>query len=129
MTLEDMEKMLRVAGPQVSPDGRWIAYTVSRVDTVDDKDISNLWMVSWDGKDDIQLTYSKDSVGSPRWSPDGRWLAFTSSREGESKGVAGLATGPARRRGASTYQREGGSRGLSLVPGQQTTPAHADRQG
>jgi dipeptidyl aminopeptidase/acylaminoacyl peptidase len=86
MTLDDMQKLLRVAAPQVSPDGKWIAYTVSRVDTVDDKNISNLWMVSWDGKDDIQLTYSKESVGSPRWSPDGRWLAFTSSREGEAKG-------------------------------------------
>ncbi len=86
MTLDDMQKLLGVAGPQVSPDGKWIAYTVSRVDTVEDKNISNLWMVSWDGKDDIQLTYSKDPVGSPRWSPDGRWLAFTSSREGEAKG-------------------------------------------
>jgi dipeptidyl aminopeptidase/acylaminoacyl peptidase len=44
-------------------------------------------MVSWDGKQDVQLTFGKDSAGGPRWSPDGRWLAFTSGREGgETKG-------------------------------------------
>ena len=86
MTLDDLAKLVRVGAPQVSPDGRWVAYTVSRVDVAEDKSVSDLWMVSWDGKEDIQLTYGKESAGSPRWSPDGRWLAFTSSREGAAKG-------------------------------------------
>lgn len=86
MTLDDMQKMVRVGAPVVSPDGHWIAYTVSRTDTGDDKSVTALWMVSWDGKQDIELTYGKDSAGSPRWSPDGKWLAFTSGREGEAKG-------------------------------------------
>ena len=77
---------MRVGSPQVSPDGTWVAYTVSRVDTAEDKNITDLWMVSWDGKADIQLTHGKESVGNPRWSPDGRWLAFSSGREGETKG-------------------------------------------
>ena len=55
-------------------------------DVAEDKSVSHLWMVSWDGKEDIQLTYGKESAGGPRWSPDGRWLAFTSSREGAAKG-------------------------------------------
>ncbi len=86
MTLDDLTKMVRVGAPQVSPDGRWVAYTASHVDVGEDKGVSELWMVSWDGKEDVQLTYGKESAGGPRWSPDGRWLAFTSSREGEAKG-------------------------------------------
>ncbi len=86
MTLDDMTRMVRVGGPQVSPEGKWIAYTVSHVDTADDKNLTDLWMVSWDGTEDIQLTRGKEGAGEPRWSPDGRWLAFTSGREGEAKG-------------------------------------------
>ncbi len=82
MTVADLATFSRVGAPQVSPDGRWIAYTVSHVDVEEDKSYTDLWMVSWDGQEHVQLTYGKDSASSPRWSPDGRFLAFTSSREG-----------------------------------------------
>lgn len=87
MTPDDLGKLLRVDSPTVSPDGAWVAYTVAHVDADDDKSITNLWMVSWDGKQDLQLTSGKESAGNPRWSPDGHYLAFTSSREGEGKGA------------------------------------------
>jgi dipeptidyl aminopeptidase/acylaminoacyl peptidase len=86
MTLDDLAKMQRVGDPQVSPDGAWVAYTVGKVDVGEDKNQSQLWMVSWDGKQDVQLTFGKDGVGGEQWSPDGRYLAFTSGREGEAKG-------------------------------------------
>ena len=86
MTLDDLGKVVRVGSPVVSPEGTWVAYTVSSVDAAEDKNVTQLWMVSWDGTADIQLTHGKDSAGSPRWSPDGRWLAFTSSRDGDAKG-------------------------------------------
>ena len=88
MNLDDLGKFERVADPQVSPDGAWIAYTVSKVDVGEDKNASQLWMVSWDGKQDVQLTFSKDGVGEPQWSPDGRWLAFTTGREAEGPNAA-----------------------------------------
>jgi dipeptidyl aminopeptidase/acylaminoacyl peptidase len=86
MNLEDLAKFERVGDPQVSPDGGWIAYTVGKVDVGEDKNSGQLWMVSWDGKQDVQLTFSKDGAGGPQWSPDGKWLAFTSGREGDAKG-------------------------------------------
>ena len=55
MVLDDLDKLLRVGAPVLSPDGAWIAYTVSRIDSGDDKSITSLWMVNWDGKQDIQL--------------------------------------------------------------------------
>jgi dipeptidyl aminopeptidase/acylaminoacyl peptidase len=81
ITPDDLAKMARVGAPVVSPDGAWVAYTVSRIDAKEDKNGSQLWMVSWDGKQNVQLTFSKDGVGEPQWSPDGRWLAFTTGRE------------------------------------------------
>ncbi|MBV8819011.1 MAG: S9 family peptidase [Acidobacteriaceae bacterium] len=86
MTLDDLSRFEDVGAPEVSPDGQWIAYTVSHIDKEGDKRDSDLWMVSWDGKQNIQLTFSPESEGSPRWSPDGKYLSFTSSRPGKVKG-------------------------------------------
>ncbi len=86
MNLDDLARLVRVGGPQVSPDGKSVAYTVAHVDSDDDKGYTELWMVSWDGTDDIQLTYGTESASDPRWSPDNRYLAFTSSRPGKAKG-------------------------------------------
>ncbi|HTA85470.1 MAG TPA: S9 family peptidase [Silvibacterium sp.] len=83
MTLDDLFRLQDVGDPQVSPDGQWVAYTLSRVDTTADKRITDLWMVNWDGSQDIRLTYGVDSSSStPRWSPDGRYLAFEAERPG-----------------------------------------------
>jgi dipeptidyl aminopeptidase/acylaminoacyl peptidase len=86
MVIDDLAKLISVGGPQMSPDGKWIAYTTSRVDVDEDKSVSQLWMVNWDGSQDVQLTYGLEGAESPRWSPDGRWLAFMSSRPGKAKG-------------------------------------------
>ena len=75
--------MKDVSDPQISPDGAWVAYTVSTPDTVKDEDNTDIWMASWDGKQQVQLTRSPAGEHAPRWSPDGRTLAFLSSRDDE----------------------------------------------
>jgi dipeptidyl aminopeptidase/acylaminoacyl peptidase len=81
--LDDLARVVGVSDPQRSPDGQWIAYTVSRTDVEKDKRDSDLWMIKWDGKEEVRLTSSPDSESSPRWSPDGRYLAFLAARGDE----------------------------------------------
>ncbi len=82
-SLDDFAKLKSVSDPEVSPDGKWVAYVVSASNVEKDKRDSDIWMVSWDGSETIQLTSSPDSESRPRWSPDGKYLAFTASRGDE----------------------------------------------
>ena len=86
LKLDDISRLREVRDPQVSPDGQWVAYVVSTVDVKEDKTNSHIWVVSFDGKVNRQMTSSQESEASPRWSPDGKYLAFTSSRAGAAKG-------------------------------------------
>ncbi len=86
ISADDIYRLQRVADPQISPDGEWVAYTVSIADKDADKEISHIWMTSWDGSQSVQLTYGSESESSPRWSPDGKYLSFVSSRPGKTKG-------------------------------------------
>ncbi len=77
----DIYRFKDIASPQVSPDGRWVAYTLSTVDSAKDKRTTDVWMVSWDGKETVQLTHSTEGESAPKWSPDGRFLSFITSRK------------------------------------------------
>ena len=77
---QDVTRLRWVSDPQVSPDGQWVAFTVSAADSVKDKRQTDIWMTRWDGSTQVQLTFSEESENTPRWSPDGSRLAFLSAR-------------------------------------------------
>jgi dipeptidyl aminopeptidase/acylaminoacyl peptidase len=86
LKLDDLARIREVRDPQISPDGQSVAYVVGTTDAKEDKQSSHIWLASYDGKSDRQITFSMDSESSPKWSPDGKLLAFTSGRPGPAKG-------------------------------------------
>ena len=84
LAFDDLIKLHRISSPEVSPDGKWVAYGISTPDMDANRGVSNIWIVSTSGGDAIQLTQSgRDSA--PSWSPDGKTLAFLSGRDGTSQ--------------------------------------------
>jgi dipeptidyl aminopeptidase/acylaminoacyl peptidase len=84
IAFDDMIKMHRVSSPQISPDGKWVAFAVSTPDMEANRNAGNIWVVGTAGGDAMQLTQSGHD-SSPAWSPDGKTLAFLSSRDGNSQ--------------------------------------------
>ncbi len=82
-SVDDLINVKSLGGAQISPDGRWVAYTVNETDWKQDAFVTHVWLVNTATGKNVQLTRGEKSCGNPQWSPDGAWLAFTSNRIGD----------------------------------------------
>lgn len=85
---------LEVAGsPDLSPDGRRVAFTHVEVDEEKDRPVSSIWVVALDDATAARRFTEGPADSSPRWSPDGRWLAYLSTPD-EKAGYAHVRLAP-----------------------------------
>ncbi len=80
-TVEDLLKVRRVADPQVSPDGKRVAFTIGDVNFDGNRVVNQIYTTSIDGGDPKQLTSGDRSASAPRWSPDGKKIAYTTGNQ------------------------------------------------
>src|SRR5688500_8063616 len=105
-----MMKLDRLADPQLSPDGKWVAYQSTHVDLDAGTRNTDIWIVAADGQGaPRRLTDDPAADTRPRWSPDGRSLAFDSARGGESQVYVVPAAGGTARKVTSLATQASGA--------------------
>jgi len=109
LQLEDLFNMQRVSDPQLSPDGKTVAYVVGVVDKAANRTNTDIWLVPVAGGAAKQLTNSPKADRHPRWSPDGKSILFESNREGSLQlYVITVATGETRKLTSLYTEANGG---------------------
>jgi dipeptidyl aminopeptidase/acylaminoacyl peptidase len=83
-TFEDMMKLKRVGEPVVSPDGKWVIFSVVDVSLEANTKTPHIWIVPTAGGQEREIIGDQDA-DRPRWAPDGKRFAFISTKEGGSQ--------------------------------------------
>lgn len=81
LELIDIFNMELVSDPQISPDGTQIIYVRNFKDVMTDKNLSNLWIIDFNGKSNRPLTTGNQNDSYPRWSHQGNKIIFKSNKE------------------------------------------------
>ncbi len=79
-TFEDMMKLKRVGEPEVSPDGKWVIFSVVDVDLEANTKTPHIWIVPTAGGQEREIIADQDA-DRPRWAPDGKAFAFISNKD------------------------------------------------
>ncbi len=90
VAIDDLFKIKRVGGPEISPDAKWVAYTVTSTDLEKDKSETRIWMVPIGGGEPLPMTGEGYSASNPLWSPDGKYLSFLAAKDSEKTQVWAL---------------------------------------
>ena len=80
--LDRLLNLKLAGGPQISPDGARVAYTVRYPDWKEDRVVSQVWIAEVETRRRFQLTRGPEGAGGQQWSPDGTRLAFLCERKG-----------------------------------------------
>lgn len=107
----DMLTLKRLTDPQLSPDGKTIAYTVGTVDMAANRTVNQIWTMAIDGSRQKQITNGSGSSSGPRWSPDGKKIAYNSGGQiwtmdadgGDKEQITKLSSGA----GGPVWSRDG----------------------
>lgn len=98
ITSDDLISLQRLADPQISPDGKWVAYSATRYNMEKNSGNSDVWIAPLGGGTAHQVTQGERRDNHARWSPDGKKLAFISNRDGSAQvWVLNLSGGEARK--------------------------------
>ncbi len=80
ITIDDFFALKSVGQPAISPDGKYVAYTLGTPDLKKDRGSARIWMSPVSGGDPIPLTAAGAAGSGPKWSPDGKFLGFLAAR-------------------------------------------------
>src|SRR5580692_3750612 len=79
-TFDDMMKLKRVGEPEVSPNGKWVIFSVVDVDLAANTKTPHIWIVPAAGGQEREIIADQDG-DRPRWAPDGKRFAFLSAKQ------------------------------------------------
>lgn len=85
ITFDDFIKIKRIGDPQLSPDGKTIAFVITEMNKEKNSSNSDIWLISVEGNSLRRLTTSPHADFRPRWSPGGKKIAFISTRSGSAQ--------------------------------------------